>query len=71
MKYLLRSIILLAACTGFICCIGNANPAEEEKPKNIVYGIDADGYQLDNHEVIQGDTWGKILDSYGFVEWKT
>ena len=67
MKHLLHTIVLSALCTGFVCCNSFNNNAEEEKPRNIVYGIDADGYQLDNHEVIQGDTWGKILDSYGIT----
>ena len=67
MKQILNSIILLAFCAGFTCCISINPTVEEQKPRNIVYGIDAEGYQLDSHEVIQGDTWGKILDSYGIT----
>ena len=66
MKQILHTIAIIALCAGFTACFSSADPIEE-KPRNIVYGIDADGYQLDNHEVIHGDTWGKILDSYGIT----
>ena len=67
MKHILRIFILSTLCLSAVSCNVAKNNAEEEKPRNIVYGIDADGYQLDTHEVIQGDTWGKILDSYGIT----
>ena len=67
MKHLLKTILLSLLCLVYTSCNSTDNSAEEEKPRNIVYGIDTDGYNLDNHEVIQGDTWGKILDSYGIT----
>lgn len=61
-------IILIAAALCAVSCAGSTNNSEEvEKPKNIVYGIDADGYQLDSYKVERGDTWGKILDNHGIT----
>ena len=61
-------IILIAAALCAVSCAGSTNNSEEvEKPKNIVYGIDADGYQLDSYKVERGDTWSKILDNHGIT----
>ena len=61
-------IILIAAALCAVSCTGSTNNSEEvEKPKNIVYGIDADGYQLDSYKVERGDTWSKILDNHGIT----
>ena len=57
--YLIFAILIGAA----ISC--TTESSVEEKPRVIIYGIDAEGYQVDNYEVVQGDTWGKILDSHG------
>jgi len=51
----------------FQACSNSQRGVEEPKPKNIIYGIDADGYQVENFEVVKGDTWGKILDSRGIT----
>ncbi|MBR0335839.1 MAG: metalloendopeptidase, partial [Alistipes sp.] len=59
------SAISLTACSG-----GNEQETIEEKPRNIIYGIDADGYQVENFEVVKGDTWGRILDSRGITTQK-
>ena len=69
-----RFVHLLAiAITGIsltACSHNSEQITEEEKPRNIIYGIDADGYQVDNYEVVKGDTWGGILDSYGITTQK-
>lgn len=51
----------------FQACSNSQRGVEEPKTKNIIYGIDADGYQVENFEVVKGDTWGKILDSRGIT----
>ncbi|MBQ2417479.1 MAG: metalloendopeptidase, partial [Alistipes sp.] len=60
--YLISAVLIGASA---ISCTSNNDV--EEKPRNIIYGIDADGYQVDNFEVVKGDTWGNILDSYGIT----
>ena len=57
------SVIALAALTAGGC--SGSSDKGEEKPRNIVFGIDVDGYQLEQHTVESGQTWSKILDSYG------
>lgn len=57
------SVIALAALTAGGC--SGSSDKGEERPRNIVFGIDADGYQLEQHTVESGQTWSKILDSYG------
>ena len=57
------SVIALTALTSGGC--SGSSDKGEEKPRNIVFGIDADGYQLEQHTVESGQTWSKILDSYG------
>ena len=60
------SIAFTLLCTS--ACSQSSAIEEEPKPRNIIYGIDADGYQVDNFEVIKGDTWGRILDSRGITQ---
>ena len=65
-KFILFTIISTLFAVG---CNSN-NSAEEnavEEVKNIVYGIDADGYTLEQHTVSKGETWSKILDSRGIT----
>ncbi len=38
---------------------------EQEAPKNLLYGIDADLYDIDRGEVLERQTMGQILDEYG------
>ena len=42
-----------------------APDTEEEAPKNLVYGIDADNYRLETGEVAPGETMGKLLGGFG------
>ena len=65
-KFILFTII----STLFAVGCNSTNSAEEcavEEVKNIVYGIDADGYTLEQHTVSKGETWSKILDSRGIT----
>ena len=40
LKHLLKTILLSLLCLGYTSCNSTDNSAEEEKPRNIVYGID-------------------------------
>ena len=61
-------VIAAIACAAILSygCTSTTSKAEEaEKARNIVFGIDTEGYELDKCTVERGDTWSKILDSYG------
>lgn len=57
--------IACAAILSYGCTSTTSKAEEAEKARNIVFGIDAEGYELDKCTVERGDTWSKILDSYG------
>ena len=63
MRLLLAALLLI----GFTACSSRSAEAEaeEEAPKNLVYGIDADLYHLEQGEVQPGQTVGGILGGYG------
>ena len=72
-EHILRqtAVLAAAACLTAIslssCGRKTADTAEEpeEKVRNIVFGIDADGYDLVNETVKNGQTLGSILNAYG------
>ena len=70
MKRYFYLIALAFSAISLTACSGNEQETIEEKPRNIIYGIDADGYQVENFEVVKGDTWGRILDSRGITTQK-
>ena len=51
-------------------CSQSGDGNTEEAPRNIIYGIDAEGYEVESWEVVKGDTWGRILDSCGITQQK-
>ena len=57
--YLLALLLTAGACT--------RTPQEEEAPRNLVYGIDADAYRLETGEVGKGETMSQILTRYGIT----
>ncbi len=58
--------IACAAILSYGCSSSSSQAADEqEAERNIVFGIDAEGYELDKCTVERGDTWSRILDSYG------
>lgn len=69
MKHYIFLLFVSIASFATISCSSNKDE-QAEKPHNIIYGIDADGYTVENFEVIKGDTWGKILDSRGITTQK-
>ena len=71
MKRYFYLIAIAFAGLSLTACTENKDDVNEEpKPRNIIYGIDADGYQVENFEVVKGDTWGRILDSRGITTQK-
>lgn len=71
MKRYFYLIAIAFAGLSLTACTENKDDVNEEpKPRNIIYGIDADGYHVENFEVVKGDTWGRILDSRGITTQK-
>ncbi len=62
MKRILYAILAIIIVAPFTSC--SSKKAEQEK-ENIIFGINADNYTLERKTVEKGDSWGKILDSYG------
>ncbi len=62
-------IIAVAAWSAILACgcKSSGAPSEdaENTKRNILFGIDADDYETEKCTVERGDTWSKILDSYG------
>ena len=71
-RFLYPIVTVCAALFVFSACSSTSSSSssveaqhETEKIKNIVFGIDADDYTVERKEVAKGESWGKILDSYG------
>ena len=62
MKRFLHIIISLLIATATLSCSENR---QEERKENIIFGINADEYTIERKKVEFGDSWGKILGSYG------
>lgn len=65
LKYLM-GVALLLVCGG--CGSTNSSEAEEaeiEAPRQLLYGIDVADYRLERGRVESGETLGKILNRYG------
>ena len=59
--FVIAAIVYVAALP-YGCASSNS---EKEEKENIIFGINADGYEVEKRNVEAGDTWSKILDSYG------
>ena len=62
MKRFLHIIISLLIATATLSC---SESAREERKENIIFGINADGYTIERKRVESGESWSKILGSYG------
>ncbi len=62
MKRILYAILVVLATTQFAAC---SSKQRGQKRENIVFGINANNYTLERKTVERGDSWGKILGSYG------
>ena len=67
MKRFLHIIISLLIATVTLSCSENR---QEERKENIIFGINADEYTIERKKVEFGDSWGKILGSYGISSQK-
>ena len=59
-------LLALNACSSKSA--GNSSSSAQhgaDKVKQLIFGIDADGYIVEQKKVAKGESWGKILDSYG------
>lgn len=63
MKRILHITIAFLSLIALFGC--NSQKGEEKKKENIIFGINADGYTLERKKVESGESWGKILGSYG------
>ena len=61
------ALIVCCAAALFCACSSSAKDeqAQEQEPQNLLFGIPADDYQLDNGTVNNGQTLGNILAHYG------
>ena len=62
MKHILHTILVATIAISFSACSPKKG---ESKRENIQFGINADGYILERKTVERGESWGKILDTYG------
>lgn len=61
-----RLIYILIAAIVAMPFIGCASKSEEKvEADNIIFGIRANDYNVERKQVESGDSWGKILGSYG------
>ncbi len=62
MKRILYTILAATIVVLFPAC---SSKKVEQKKENILFGINADNYNIERHTVERGDSWSKILGSYG------
>ena len=62
MKRFLHIAISLLIAVATLSC---SESAQEERKENIIFGINADGYTIERKRVESGESWSKILGSYG------
>lgn len=63
--FLIALGLTIGGCTSSTPKGGETAPVEQEAPRNLIYGIDADRYDIDRGEVRERQTMGQILDEYG------
>lgn len=62
MKRLLYTILAVTIAASFSAC---SLKKAEQKRENILFGINADNYNIERKTVERGDSWSKILGEYG------
>ena len=62
MKRILCTILAVTIVASFSAC---SSKKTEQKRENILFGINADNYNIERHTVERGDSWSKILGEYG------
>ena len=60
-----RFLYITIAFISLLSFVGCSSEGAEKKKENIIFGINADNYTLERKKVEAGDSWSKILGSYG------
>ena len=63
MRRFLHTILALFSATLLLTACSSER--EQAKKENIIFGINADNYTLERKKVESGESWSKILGSYG------
>ncbi len=58
-------VFTIALAISAAVLIGCGSGREQEKEPTVIFGIVADGYEIERHTVERGDSWSAILGSYG------
>ena len=61
LSYILPVIVFFL----FACSTEKKTEQEMEEPHNFLYGIDTQGYEIENHIIEKGETFGEILSRNG------
>lgn len=65
-----RFVYIILACFVALAFVGCSKTKKEQKKENIIFGINADNYNVERHSVERGESWSKILDTYGITTQK-
>lgn len=65
-----RFVYIILACFVALAFVGCSKTKKEQKKENILFGINADNYNVERHSVERGESWSKILDAYGITTQK-
>lgn len=65
-----RFVYIILACFVALAFVGCSKTKKEQKKENILFGINADNYNVERHSVERGESWSKILDTYGITTQK-
>ena len=60
-----RFIYIIFAFVAAFLIVGCSKPKVEPQKENIIFGINADDYNVERHSVSSGDSWSRILSAYG------
>ena len=60
-----RFLYTILAVIAILPLLTSCSSKEEQKEENILFGINADNYYVERKKVESGESWSKILGSYG------
>ncbi len=65
-RYIYSLLVLFTSLSMAACSSENGEKSiEDVKEPNMLFGINADDYDVEQKKVERGDSWGKILNNYG------
>ena len=65
-RYITIFLIAILSLTATSC----SSKVEKERERNLLFGIDTENYNIERKRVKRGESWSKILDSYGITTQK-